>query len=293
MRDSSESVGSSMGLLRIVAAAGVAAAAWRYARECPRGSGESGSSEPVPSPQDPDPSEIHVQIDESPEARAAATGSAVAHVLARPDSIRQRGLNAATISSAVIAVLAVALVTQLAGTQTESWRPWTVVAVIAAAVLWVVTVVRFVQVVTLGPPRRVEGKGYQALINAYEAYSNSLRQLLRKAARWSVVALAVTALAVGSVVVERIYVRERDRQLVLTPQGMSAVASICGWTAEPADGDRRVNVKVSSDQLSNQVVEVDVLSRPVRPGRPTECAAETPEMRLPRSSILAAGDLDR
>jgi hypothetical protein len=75
---------------------------------------------------------------------------------------------------------------------------------------------------------------------------------------------------------------------------MSAVASLCGWPEETLNADQRINVSVSSDELSNQVVELDVYSRPASSGaRPTKCTAATPEMRLPRSAILVAGDLQR
>jgi hypothetical protein len=203
MRDSSESFRRATDFLRVVAAAGFAAAAWRYALTARSGFARQGSRDSTPleshgfesaargdtedrSSGNDAPDQVyapHIKIDESPDSTAAATGTAVAHVLARPDSIRQRALNAATISSAVIAALAVASVTQIAGAETESWRPWTLAAVVVAPALWIVTVAAFVRVVTLGPSREVEGSGYQALVDAYEEYSNSLRRLLRVAAR--------------------------------------------------------------------------------------------------------------
>lgn len=311
-------------LVKLAAAAGIAAATWRYA-VAPRGGSPVIGSPPEPGSRgepgaggnvgDDDQHhadghqeqsegyEPHIEIDKTPESTAAATGAAVAHVLARPDSIRQRAQNAAAISSAVIAALAVASITQIAGSGTESWEPATVVLVLLALSLWIVTIAAFVRVVTHGTREKLEDSSYQGLIKEYEAYSNRLRGRLRTAAGYSAVALVVTAFAVGFEVFERNYERHRERQLVLTPSGMSAVASLCGWRGSPDDADNRVNVRVSSDELSNQIVELSVLSRPAqasdaRPNRALDqelhekCAAPTPELRLPRAAILAAGDLD-
>lgn len=234
----------------------------------------------------------HIPLESSREATAAATGAAVAHVLARPDSIRHRAQNAATISSAVAAALAVASVTQITGSGGESWRPWTVVVAVLALVLWVFAVWKFVRVVTLGTRGKPEGPGYQALVNAYESYSNDLRDGLKKAAKWSAVALAVTAVAIVSEVIERTSVGNRERQLVLTQTGVSAVALLCNWREGTGTADSPINVRVSSDELLQQVVEVEVVSRPP-PALEETCDGQTRDVRIPRSVILAAADSDR
>ena len=234
----------------------------------------------------------HVVLDRSAESKAAATQAALAHVLARPDSIRQRAQNAATISSAVAVAVVVAAVTQL-GNQEETWRPWTIALVLTALVLWTITVWRFVHVVTFGTSKHPRQPSYQALVNSYERYSEELRRRLRAAAWFSAAALAVTAAAVVSEVLERAYAQGRERQLVLSSSGMTAVASLCGWERRDGDGTRRINARVSSDELSQRMVELDVLSRPVPPGTDLEqTCREAREMRLPRGAIRAAADLE-
>lgn len=237
----------------------------------------------------------HVEIDTSQESTASATGSAVAHVLARPDSIRQRAQNAATTSSAVAAALLVAAVVQLTRDEYESWRWWTMASVAFALISWIVSVGLFVHVVTHGRSPRPQDRTYQALVEAYEDHSANLRSRLRRAAIASGVALVVTAIAVMFQVAERTYTRERDRQIVLTAAGVSAVARLCGWRVGESRADPRVNVRVSTDELAKTIVKLNVVSRPSEPtfgAEVEDCQAPTSEMRLPRGSILATNDVE-
>jgi hypothetical protein len=276
-----------------------------------------------------DRDEHHIEIDETDaQSRAAATGAAVAHVLGRPDTIRQRAQNAATISSAVAAALVIAAVAQLAKDNTETWEPWTVALVVMALGAWVLSVVMFLRVVTHGvrDEEKQENKlwkslkralrrgrstdsnsatglhggsisdgqkpSYQELINCYENHSHRLRFRLRRAAWASLGALTLTVAAIAAEVGEEYHSPKHTRQLVLTQSGASAVARVCGWTSAIVPGDTRIIVKVATRELSNQMVLVSVLSRPGR-RRESECNARTDRIRLPRSAILASSDLER
>jgi hypothetical protein len=288
---------------RTVAAAVVAIAAWRVAQHVLADrDGSDGDLEVADAPTQPAETsatgsrdEPHIHIDSTAESKANATAAAMAHVLARPDSIRQRAQNAATISSAVAAALVVAGVVQLARDQNESWRWWTIALVSVALISWVVAVWMFVRVVTHGQADPPRDRSYQALVDAYENHSIRLRRRLRRAAAASGVALVVTAIAVMVEVGERTYTRERERQAMLTEGGVSAVAALCGWELAASRADPRVNIRVSSDELSKAIVEVDVLSRPLRTGSRQQvenCMAPTPEMRLARTTIVAVNDVD-
>jgi hypothetical protein len=85
------------------------------------------------------------------DATAAATGAAVAHVLSRPDSIRQRAQGAATISSAFAAALVIAVLGHFTS-GAETWNDSTVVLVFLATVLWAVTAGMFVYAVAFIAP---------------------------------------------------------------------------------------------------------------------------------------------
>jgi len=123
----------------------------------------------------------------------AAMGAAVAHILERPDSIRQRAQTAAAIASPVIAALVIAAITGLLREETEACNTLTIALVVIATVAWVISVVFFVYVVAFA-----RGKpGYPTLLTASEKYANTLRKRLRIAAVSSTVARFLAVVAVG------------------------------------------------------------------------------------------------
>lgn len=234
----------------------------------------------------PDPPHVFVPTDKS-----AATEPVVAHVLARPDSIRHRAQSAAGISTAVAAALAVAVIGQVLGENDEDWGTETIAAILAAFGLWLLTVWLYVRVVTLGQRQeeqqreddeqrktpRQRKEEVADLIRVYETYSSGLRKSLKVAALGSTLALAATGVAVVSVVAERLTDELEERDMVLNERGAAAVSRLCGSPA-PARGDTRVfEVEVAANDLSKQIVEVRVL----------ECDGATRTVRLPRAAILA------
>ena len=236
----------------------------------------------------------HIKLDLT-EQSGAATGSAMAHVLARPDSIRQRAQNAATISSALAAAVAIASIGLLTETEAEDFRFWTKAAVVLALVLWAAAVWRYIHVVTLGPERDTPPNAtYRDIVEAYEDYSDHLRRNLRRASHVAGAALFATVVAVSMEIIERTSSKERGRELVLAPDTMAALAMACRWTDWSAGDDRRVRVSVSSDELGKEVIELVVRRRVVVPkDARRRCGAPTPEIRLPRDGVLLAGDVRR
>ena len=175
----------------------------------------------------------HVELDSRRDASAAATGAALAHVLARPDTIRQRAQNAATISSAVAAALVIAAVARVGSETAEDWERQTLGLLGLALFAWVLSVAGFVIVVTRGErdkkPKDRSLSRYQNLVNSYERYSNMLRRRLQKAAVLSGAALLLTVGAIVAEVLEEVHSPERDRRLVLTQRAATTVAALCAW----------------------------------------------------------------
>jgi hypothetical protein len=120
---------------------------------------------------------------------AAATGAAMAHVLSRPDSIRQRAQHAATISSAFAAALVIAALGHLTGAD-ESWARSTEILVFAAVLTWAVTAAMFIYAVAFIAKDQTSSTDLQTLVNAYENYADRVRQRMRWAAGVSAFALS-------------------------------------------------------------------------------------------------------
>ena len=218
------------------------------------------------------------------DPQGPATEAVVTHVLARPDSIRQRAQSAAGIATAVAAALALAVAGQLLGNNEEDWRDETIVAVVAALVGWLVTVWSYVHVVTLGQRKPGPNEGdVHDLIHLYEVYSNQLRTWLRRAALCSALALPATAIAVTLVVSERLHDDVDTRSLVLNARGSAAVAALCHWMVPPYAQPHVVEAELAANDLSKQMVEARITA-----GRGTgKCRGGNLMVRLPRGVILA------
>lgn len=249
---------------------------------------------------DADRDEPDIYIDTTDEqTAAAAVGAAVAHVLGRPDTIRHRAQNAATISGALAAALVIAALSQLTGSGTESWNVITVVFVLLAVCAWAGSVALFIYGVThidrertpLDRERTPRNVDYQQLIEDYERYSSKLRRHLKRAARFSGLALLLTVVAIVLEVGERVRSAKDPRQLVLSEGGASAVAELCGWDEGALTRDPRINGRVAANDLSKTIVLVLVDSRPSPIPERCTPARRSNNIRLPRSTILATRDL--
>ena len=124
---------------------------------------------------DSKPDEPTIEFDRREDSVAAAMGAAVAHILERPDSIRQRAQTAAAIASAVIAALVGAAITGLLREETEAWNTRTIVLVVLATVAWVVSVVFFVLVVVFAQGKPT-GEPYPKFLRQFQEYANTLRK---------------------------------------------------------------------------------------------------------------------
>jgi hypothetical protein len=204
--------------------------------------------------------EPDIEFDTSGDSVAAAMGAAVAHILERPDSIRQRAQIAATIASAVVAALVVAAIAGLSREQNEAWNPTTIVLVGLATLAWIVTVVLFVSVVVFAQ-RKPAGKSYPAFVTDFQNYAQTLRKRLRRAAWSSTIALVLAVAAVAAEVYELQTSRPRERLLVLSPTATIAVGRLCGHAllaGEVRRGRWSVLGKVGTAALSRPLVAVEV-----------------------------------
>ena len=193
-----------------------------------------------------------VVLDDRDESTAEATGAVVAHVLSRPDSIRQRAQSAATISGAFTVALVVAAVTGLSDAG-EPFRPWTTALVYAAVIAFAFSTGLSVYAVVF-PHAWPSGEvNYVALVRQYERYADEVRQKMRWASAASAVALAITVAAAIAEVVERTSSDRVLMNLVLTDKAMSAVTPLCGWDS---DTGPRVSGTLSEEELTKDIVSI-------------------------------------
>jgi hypothetical protein len=249
--------------------------------------------------------EPDIKFDTREQSVAAAMGAAVAHILERPDSIRQRAQTAATIASAVVAALVIAAITGMSREQIESWNTSTKVLVVLATVAWIISVVLFVRVVVFAERERTGGESYPEFLPEFQRYTRTLRKRLRLAAWSSTVALVLAVAAVGAEVYELQTSRLRERQLVLSPAATTAVGQLCGH-ALPAGEVRRgkwtILGKVGTTALSRPLVAVEVMAivdaqrserrKPCKPRAPRLARREGgTTVRLPKEAILASAEV--
>lgn len=207
-----------------------------------------------------------------PDSRGAATGAVIAHVLSRPDSIRQRAQNAATISGALAVALVAAAITGLTG-EDESFQDLTIGLVCGAIISFAISTLLSVYAVVFPHPM-MGNRGYRRLIKEYEGYADEVRQKMRWAATATGLALALTAGAVVVEIFERASTDSTPMSLVLTPQAMSAVERLC-WDGRKMTDDRTVAPQISGDlredELSKAIVEVkNIAGEDVRRARSTD-----------------------
>lgn len=245
----------------------------------------------------------HVKLD--PQALTAeATAAALAHVLSRPDSIRQRAQNAATISSAVAAALVIAAVGQLAGDAPLEFH--TIVLVVSAIALWTASAAWFIYAVAFGDKPKPDGPVrenapararavpaaptdtasaaakeepqafYQPLVNRYETYANKVRSKMRWAARCSAVALLLTVVAVGSAIYD-LKASDEPMRLTLSRAGTSTVVALCEWSRWGTL--THIEGRLPADAVGDAVVRVTNVrghfkasGRRAKPPKPRACA---------------------
>jgi hypothetical protein len=228
----------------------------------PRGSPADGAATPDVHTSVAELDEPPIELDTSQESIAAATGAAVVHILDRPDSIRQRAQNAATIANAVVAALVIAAFSGFAREQVESWTDVTKVLLILAGATWVGSVVLSLTAVAFVRPEKGASNRYPHYVLSYQRYASRVRKRLRLATVSSTIALVVAALAVAAEIAELTSSGHQERMLVLTPIATSAVAQLCGQTAPAAPGERAsqwsIQARVGTTALSRQLVPVDV-----------------------------------
>jgi hypothetical protein len=193
----------------------------------------------------------NVKLPSDDDSIAEATGAVVAHVLSRPDSIRQRAQNAATISGAITVALVVAAVTGLSDAG-EPLRPWTTWLVGAAIVAFAISTGLSVYAVVF-PHRRTGELDYFELVAQYERYADEVRQKMRWAAAAAAVALAITAAAAIAEIAERASSNDVPMDLVLTDEAMSAVSSLCGWGGKVGPA---ITGELSEEDLTKDIVEI-------------------------------------
>lgn len=225
------------------------------------------------------------------EARGAATGAVMAHVLSRPDSIRQRAQAAATISGALGVALVVAAVTGLTD-EGESFKDWTVRLVCGGIVLFAISTWLSVYAVVF-PHRRSGLRDYRQLVKDYEDYADEVRQKMRWAATATVGALVLTAGAVVAEIAERVAREDSKRMaLVLSPQAMSAVEKLCSDSRKMADHrkgapqDRKMERLVTADLPEDRPLGKDIVELENVKLENEQCDKGT--VTLPRKSIRAA-----
>lgn len=200
---------------------------------------------------------------------ADVTAAALAHVLSRPDSIRQRAQNAATISSAVAAALLITALGRITA-EKDLLNVVTTIVFVGAIFLWALSVALFVHAVAfVDKPTTPRGEsdsttsaektppaGYQLLVDKYEDYADEVRDNMRRAAIASAVAIALTVGAMGTALVDAHSSDDKTMSLALSPDGNAAVRSLCGWSNISAplthvDGD------LSADELGDVVLQVE------------------------------------
>lgn len=246
----------------------------------------------------------HVVLGLSPnESNQETMAAALAHVLSRPDSIRQRAQNAATISSAVAAALVIAALGQLAGD--ESFGRYTKTLVIIAIVLWAASAAMFVHAVAFGDKPNARGAAdrnahpqadYQALVNNYETYADGVRRRMRSAAVCSAIALLLTAAAVLLAVVDLTASDEKPMRLTLSPAGTSTVLALCEWSDMKAPLTHIEGV-LPPDKLGDLVVRVSDVTGFFKPAseqekspKPRTCTT-TKKLHLRRATVRGALEL--
>jgi hypothetical protein len=239
--------------------------------------------------------------DANKEARAAAVGAATAHVLSRPDSIRQRAQHAATIASAFAAGLVIAGVSQLAGVG-EEFEPFTILSAFLAIGLWALSGSMFVYAIVAVDKAQVKPDKAQVktpeelgeLIQEYERYADRVRQKMRRAAFLSAPALFFTVLAVMAEIVELRHSGDKQMRLVLTADGASRVRRLCNWERFPRL--EYVEGLLPADRLAEPFVSIEDVTgqfgneRDAVASDPVACSSGR-TVRLARSAVAAALEL--
>ena len=249
--------------------------------------------------------EPDIEFDVHQDSVSAAMGAAVAHVLDRPDSIRQRAQTAATIATAVVAALVVAAIAGLSRDQTESFGSLTKVLVAAATVVWIVTVVLFVLVVVFAR-REPARQPYPGFVTEFQKYADVLRRRLRRAAWSSTLALVLAVAAIGAEVYELQTSADRERLLVLTPEATSAVGRLCGHALKGREvrrGHWTIHGRVGTTALARPLVAVSVraIVDARRDERTLSCDGDSMPVkrdddglvvvRLPKGAVVASTEL--
>ena len=232
-----------------------------------------------------------VRLEREP-GRSEVTAAIMAHVLSRPDSIRQRAQNAATISGALAAALVVAAVSGL--TDGSGFVTWLTTTLVCLAILFFalsavlsVYAVAFPHAYEPGDLAE-EDDHYQQLVEDYENYADEVRQKMRRAAAAAFVAVSLTAVALVVEIGARVAAEDTQAVTVLLSPGASAaVEELC-----PGDDElsARIEAQAPPGELVKPVVELTAVTAELASpgeGQPSRLACEG-TITLPRAAIRAA-----
>jgi preprotein translocase subunit SecG len=223
------------------------------------------------------------------------TAAVVAHVLSRPDSIRQRAQNAATISGALAAGHVVAAVSGVTN-DSRSVDTLTKVLVALAIFFFALSAALSVYAVAFAHKYRrddeqkdaVQQHPYQQLVKQYEIYADEVRQKMRWAAAASWFALALTAAALGVELGGGVPSGNKHiMSVVLSADGLRAVDKLCPGKGEPL---ARIHGNAPADELREAMVELagvrlDIVRSGDAQPPPRVCIGT---ITVTRSAILAA-----
>jgi hypothetical protein len=231
-----------------------------------------------------------VRLDQQP-GRSEVTAEIIAHVLSRPDSIRQRAQNAATISGALAAALVVAAVSGL--TDGSGFVTWlTTVLVCLAILFFALSAVLSVYAVAFPheyqPGDLADADHYQQLVEDYENYADEVRQKMRRAAAAAFVAVSLTAVALVIEIAARVAADDTQAVTVLlSPGAAAAVEELCA-------GDDALSARIVAQAPPGELVKPVVELTEVQTELSSPRARQSSQLRcegtitLPRAAIRAA-----
>ena len=195
------------------------------------------------------------------------------HVLDRPELIRARAVNGATICAAVATALAA-----FGGLKGLSGRPVEVqFAVVAAVITWLGSVWLYSCAIVYSHsrkhPNEPAAKTVNQLVKRFDNYAGEMRTRVRRGHIATGVAFALTAVAVSGLGAERAAQQSRSVHVTLAAPAARAVVHQCDWSKRRA----RLEAKVRITDLQRRVIPLDI----------ERCAGRTRRIWLPAASIVA------
>jgi hypothetical protein len=218
---------------------------------------------------------------------APAAEAVISHILDRPDGIRQRALNAATIAGAAAAVLAA-----FGGLGGLSQRHVAVQVLVGTALcMWLASVLLYVRVIAYSHRNSVKPLNLDAMLETFTKYAIQVRARVKLGTNVACFAVLLTAASVIAFAVDTIHAsgRENKREhLVVAAPTALALATLCNWSvpAKP-DGAQQIVATVRESDLAKKVVRVrlgDNSDRLRRREREDHCDGR--EIRMRATAVL-------